>query len=51
MNAKSIAAWLGIALLVWWEIENPHSAAHIVQHIGSFLSSAATGITNFFAPI
>lgn len=51
MNAKSIAGWLALALVIWWVIESPTSAAHVVHNIGTFLSSAASGITQFFASI
>src|SRR5258708_4300326 len=29
LNAKSIAGWLAIALVIWWVIESPTSAAHV----------------------
>jgi len=51
LNAKSIAGWLALALVIWWVIESPTSAAHVVHNIGTFLSSAASGITTFFASI
>jgi hypothetical protein len=51
LNAKSIAGYLAIALVIWWVIEAPASAAHVVHNIGTFLSSAASGITQFFASI
>jgi hypothetical protein len=51
LNAKTIAGYLAIALVIWWVIEAPQSAAHVVHNIGTFLSSAASGITQFFASI
>ena len=48
MNAKTIAGWLALAVVIWWVIESPTSAAHVVHNIGTFLSSAGSGITNFF---
>jgi len=51
MNAKSIAAWLALAVLIWWVIESPTSAAQVVHNIGTFLSTTADGIANFFARI
>jgi hypothetical protein len=51
LNAKSIAGYLAIALVIWWVIEAPTSAAHVVHNIGTFLSSAASGITQFFSSI
>lgn len=51
MNLKSILGWLALAFVVWWIIEQPDGAAHIVQHIGAFLTSAAHGLSNFYASI
>jgi len=51
LNLKSIAGWLALALVVWWVIQQPTSAAHVVHNIGTFLSTAASGITRFFTSI
>lgn len=51
MNLKSILGWLAIAFVVWWIIEQPHGAAQVVEDIGSFLTSMAHGLNNFFASI
>ena len=51
MNAKSIAGWLALALLIWWVIESPTGATHVVTNIGHFLSDAASGVTRFFSNI
>lgn len=51
MNLKSILGWLGLALIVWWVIQQPHGAQHTVDNIGAFLTSAAHGLSNFFASI
>jgi len=51
LNAKSIAGYLAIALVIRWVIEAPASAAHVVHNIGTFLSAAASGITQFFSSI
>jgi len=51
MSAKSIAGYLAIALIIWWVIKSPTGADHVVHNIGTFLSSAASGISNFFAGI
>jgi hypothetical protein len=48
MNAKAIAGWLALALVIWWVIESPTGASHLVHNIGSFLDSAGSGITSFF---
>jgi hypothetical protein len=51
MNAKSIAGYLALALVIWWVIEAPASAAHVVHNIGEFITSAANGVTQFFGGI
>jgi hypothetical protein len=51
VNLKSILGWLAVAFIVWWVIEQPTSAAHLVHNIGTFLTTAAAGISNFFSSI
>jgi hypothetical protein len=48
---KTIAGWAALALVIWWVMEEPASAAHVTANIGTFLGSAAAGITAFFASI
>lgn len=51
MAVKDIACCLALALVIWWVIEAPASAAHVVHNVGMFLSSAASGVTRFFGSI
>jgi hypothetical protein len=51
VNVKTIAGWTAIAFAVWWVIENPHGASDLVAHVGTFLSTAASGLSNFVASI
>lgn len=51
MNLKTILGWLAVAFIFWWIIVQPTSAAHVVHNIGTFLTTAAHGISNFFASI
>lgn len=51
MNLKTILGWLAVAFIIWWIIEEPTAAAHVVHNIGTFLTSAAHGISSFFASI
>ena len=51
MNMKTILGWLAIAFVVWWVIEQPTAATHVVRKIGAFLTSAAHGLSSFFASI
>jgi hypothetical protein len=48
VKLKTVLGWLALAFIVWWVIEQPTAAAHLVHNIGVFLSTAAAGISNFF---
>jgi hypothetical protein len=50
-DLKTIAGWAAIALIIWWVIEAPTSAAHVTANVGTFLATAGTGITRFFASV
>ena len=51
MNLKTILGWAAVAFIVWFIIEQPAAAARIVHNIGAFLTSAARGLSSFFASI
>jgi hypothetical protein len=51
MSLKVILGWLVVAAIVWWIIEQPDGAAHIVQNIGTFSTTVASGLSHFFASI
>jgi hypothetical protein len=51
VDIKTVLGWLALAFVVWWIIEEPAAAAHVVHNIGVFLTSAAHGLSNFFASI
>jgi hypothetical protein len=47
----TILKWAAIAFVLWWVIQQPTSAAHLVHNIGSLLSQAAHGVSSFVASI
>jgi len=47
----NILKWAAIAFVVWWVIQEPTNAAHLVHNIGTLLSSAASGLSHFVASI
>lgn len=49
MSLKTILGWLAVAAIVWWIIEQPDGASHIVHNIGTFLTTMASGLPHFFA--
>jgi hypothetical protein len=51
VTAKGVAGWLVLAFVLWWVIEDPSRAAHVVHNIGNFLSTAAHGLSQFFASL
>ena len=51
MKPRQIITYAAIAFLIWWVIQEPTNAAHLVHNIGTLLSSAATGLSHFVASI
>jgi hypothetical protein len=51
VSLKTVLGWLAVAFIVWWIIEQPTGAAHIVHNIGVFLTTVAAGLSHFFASI
>lgn len=51
MKPRQILTYLLIAFLIWWVIQEPASAGRLVHNIGSLLSQAAHGMSNFVASI
>ena len=51
MKLGTILKWAAIAFVLWWVIQEPTSAAHLVHNIGSLLSQAAHGVSSFVANI
>jgi hypothetical protein len=51
VNLKTIAKWAAIAFVVWWVVTQPSNAAHLVHNIGSFLTTAASGLSHFVTSI
>jgi len=51
VNLITIAGWTAVAFIVWWVIQQPTNAAHLVRNIRPFLSTAATGLSQFVSSI
>jgi hypothetical protein len=51
VNLKQILTYAAIAFAIWWVIQEPASAAHLVHNIGALLSEAAHGMSTFVAHI
>jgi hypothetical protein len=51
VSLKNILSYALIAFIVWWVIQQPTSAAHLVHNIGTLLTTAANGLSHFVASI
>jgi hypothetical protein len=51
VNLKTVLTWAGVAFVLWWIIQQPTAAAHLVHNFGSFLSTAAGGLSHFVSSI
>jgi hypothetical protein len=51
MSLKTILGWLAVAFIVWWVIEQPSGAAHVVHNIGAFLTTTTSNLSRYFASI
>jgi hypothetical protein len=51
VKLSKILTYLAIAFVIWWVIQQPTSAAHLVHNIGNLLSTAAHGLSSFVASI
>lgn len=51
MKLKTILTYAIIAFAIWWVVQEPTSAAHLVHNIGTLLSDAAHGLSSFVASI
>jgi hypothetical protein len=51
VNLKTILSYAAVAFVIWWVVQQPTAAAHLVHNVGSLLSDAAHGMSNFVASI
>jgi hypothetical protein len=51
VSLKTVLGWAAVVFIVWWMIEDPTGAAHVVHNIGTFLTTIAHGLSNFFASL
>ena len=51
VKLKTILWWAIVAFLIWWVIQQPTNAAHLVHNIATLLSSAASGFSHFISSI
>jgi hypothetical protein len=51
VKLKTVIQWAAVIFVLWWIIQQPTSAAHLVNNIGNFLSTAANGFSHFISTI
>lgn len=51
MNVKQVLTYAVIAFAIWWVIEQPANAGHLIHNIASFLTTAANGLAHFVSDI
>jgi hypothetical protein len=51
VSAKTVAGWLVLAFIIWWVVEDPTGAAHVVHDIGNLLTNIAHGFSTFFSSL
>jgi hypothetical protein len=51
VKPRQIITYLIIAFIIWWVIQEPSSAGHLIHNIGDLLSEAAHGMSNFISSI
>ena len=51
MKPKQILTYLLIAFVIWWVIQQPTNAAHLVHNVGTLLTRLANGLSNFVSTI
>jgi hypothetical protein len=51
VKLTKVLQYLLIAFVIWWVIQQPTSASHLVHNIGTFLSTSATGVSHFLTSL
>jgi hypothetical protein len=51
VNLKQILTYAAIAFLIWWVVQQPANAAHLIHNIAGFLTNLAKGLSNFVSSI
>ena len=51
MSMKQVLTYALIAFAIWWVVQQPANAAHLIHNIAGLLTSAAKGLSSFVANI
>ena len=51
VNIRQVLTYAIIAFIIWWIVQQPANAAHLIHNIAGLLTTAAKGMSNFLASI
>ena len=51
MSLRQILTYAAIAFAIWWVVQQPTNAAHLIHNIAGLLTTAAKGMSNFVSSI
>jgi hypothetical protein len=51
VNLKTILTYAAIAFAIWWVVQQPANAAHLIHNIAGLLTSLAKGLSNFVSSV
>ena len=51
MKLRQVLTYALIAFIIWWIVQQPASAAHLIHNIAGLLTTAAKGMSNFVTSI
>jgi hypothetical protein len=51
VNLKTILSYAAVAFVIWWVVQQPTAAAHLVHNVASLLTNGARGLSSFVASI
>jgi hypothetical protein len=51
VSLKTILGYAAVALVLFWVIAAPASAAHLMDNVGNFLTTAASALSHFFTSV
>ena len=51
MKLRQVLTYAIIAFIIWWVVQQPANAAHMIHNIAGLLTTAAKGMSNFVTSI
>jgi hypothetical protein len=51
VSYRQVLVYVAIAFVLWWVVQQPTNAAHLIHNIANLLTNSAKGLSNFVASI